>query len=800
MPLMSRTLQIRRQSVRAMFAVTLLCFGLPTANNVRAARPADLLKQYCFDCHDHATREAGLDLEAIAREPHFDAALIFENLATAKMPPADAEQPSTEEKRLLLQWLAESQKTAPPQLFRRLSRYEFVHSLNDLLGTRLKLAEMIPDDRGTRAFDSDRHIQLSKEVLGTYFAVADTMLDSAFPMDGFPRERAWVANKLKDSHETYKIYVRDHNEGHLFSWTRANNGNSYSFFYDNFDPPVAGWYQLTIDAAKVGDFPDDVSIQVHAGKYYYADDRPQPQRLLDVISVGNHELRSFTTRVYLRPGENVSVHCYSEHTFRRRDPQQGAYIRQLKVRGPVHDQWPPRSYQTVFAELPINAPARVTSDSGESSPTDKVVVSTHSPEDMKKVIRRFSERAFASKLSEKELEPYYRVGRRKLSEGDDFAQATRTAIKMILCSPRFLMVPGEHTTPAHSITSDLARILWLSVPDDQLVQFANEHRVETSISPSVEELRKQIHRMLADTRSDRMIESFCDQWLNLRSWNKVTPSLKLYPRYDDLLDHYLPIETRLFLASLIRDNMPVSHLIDSDYTFLNQRLAKHYGIEGVIGQEMRKVSFTPDVPRGGLLTMGSVLKVTTDGFDTSPILRGAWISKNIVGMPISPPPPSVEAIEPAHDSTATTLRERIEKHKTETVCYSCHKNIDPYGFALEQFDATGQWRTNYRVLEPHQGTFQFRLQGYYRLGASVDPSGEINDRQFDDVLGLKNYLLTNSHKVEYNFAKNFFEYANGYKPSLHQRVALLDMLKGEDCRMRDLITEILVYSLVGDSQ
>ena len=136
------------------------------ANDVRAARPADLLKQFCFDCHDRNTKEAGLDLETLVQKPHFDAALIFENLATSKMPPADAEQPADSERRLLLQWLAESQTASPPQSFRRLNRYEFVHSLNDLLGTRLNLAEMIPDDRGTRDFDSDRRIQLSKEILG----------------------------------------------------------------------------------------------------------------------------------------------------------------------------------------------------------------------------------------------------------------------------------------------------------------------------------------------------------------------------------------------------------------------------------------------------------------------------------------------------------------------------------------------------------------------------------------------------------------------------------------------------------
>ena len=223
----------------------------------------------------------------------------------------------------MLEWLASQQPESQPNRFRRISRHEFVHSVNDLLGTNLDLSAEIPEDRGTRNFDSDRRIQLSREVLSSYFASADQLLEHALPADGFVNEQTWVTNKLKDSHETYSIYVRDYIDGVLFSWTRANNGNSYSFFYDGFNPPAKGWYELTFDVAKVGDLIGDVSIQVHAGKYYYADDRPQPQRLLDVISVGHDEVESKTIRVFLRPGENVSVHCFHPNNFREKNPQRG---------------------------------------------------------------------------------------------------------------------------------------------------------------------------------------------------------------------------------------------------------------------------------------------------------------------------------------------------------------------------------------------------------------------------------------------------------------------------------------------
>lgn len=948
----ARRREFLQQSVVRTAAITCLLVG-GTSKLLHADGPIRLFNQYCIDCHDGPTAEARLDLAVLLNGRPFDASLVFENIASGKMPPADADKPSDEQRRQMLVWLATQQPESRPNPFRRISRHEFVHSVDDLLGTKLDLAAKIPEDRGTRNFDSDRRIQLSREMLGSYFAVADEMLDHALPADGFMNERTWVTSKLKDSHQTYNIYLRDYKDGVLFSWTRANNGNSYSFFYDNFDPPVAGWYELTFEAAKVGTFEGDVSIQIHAGKYYYADDRPQPQRLLDVISVGSRDLESKTVRVFLEPGENVSVHCYSRHNFRHRNPQQGAYIRQMTARGPLQDQWPPSRYAMLFGDLPVesskppgasrgssprtqaasalpltnpgyqsnlrkiggslsvssfqqgmekekmqdgsnrtfwhtrfkptlaNPPHFVilenprehsikglsyatwsggngngqiekyevyTSDDGRfwgeplvagdletrlaneqpipfpadttsrfikfvatesfslderslasigkldvvvsldvEQPLTEFVITSNRAEHMKQVIRRFAERAFSSKLIDAELEPYFDVAIGALNRDGDFVQAAKVGFKAVICSPRFLIAPGEHSSESLSQKAVLARILWLSVPDAKL-------------RASKKPLRDQIRWMIEDERSNRMIESFCDQWLNLRSWNNVSPSLKLYPRYDDLLDHYLPLETRAYVAHLIRENQPVGHLIDSDYSFLNQRLAQHYGIEGITGQELRKVSFSQDVPRGGLLTMGSVLKVTTDGFDTSPILRGAWISKNLVGTPVSPPPETVKAIETEHGDNAASLREQIEQHKSNDACYACHKSIDPYGFALESFDSTGQWRDRYRVETQHRGTFQFRLDGYYRLTSGIDAAGEIEHQQFEDIFGLKKLLLSDDRKIAYNFSKKLFEYVNGYEPDLKQRLALLAMIDPKGCRMKNLVTDVLVYSLSGDAK
>lgn len=739
---------------------------------------------FCMDCHDAETQKGNLNLVEMLNNKTADRSVIFENLITSKMPPKRKKQPSDEQKQVMLGWLASHQHETASNAYRRISRHEFVHSANDLLGIQLDATESIPEDRNTHDFDSNRNILLTRQQLAAYFSAADDMVDFAFPDAGFSPQKTWVTNTVKDSHQTYRNYARRYKEGMLFSWTRANNGNSYSFFYDNFEPPVKGWYELTFDAAKLGEFKEDVSILVFSGKYYFADDRPQPQRLLDVISVSDKELKSFKVKAFLKPGENVSVHCYSKHTWRQSKGEQGAYIKQLTAKGPVFEQWPPRSYETAFTGLPLKDVS--------TSHRRKLVVASNDAKDLKRAIRSFAERAFSSALTDEALEPYHRVATDHFNQHNDFVMAAKAGFKAIICSHRFLLAPGFHKNDSYARAAALARALWLSVPDRTLI----EHAVKDRLTGIV--LKHEVNRMLKDAKSRRMIHSFCGQWLNLRSFDKVAPSLKLYPSYDDLLHHYLPIETEAYMAHLIEHNLPTRALIDSDFSILNQRLAQHYGVEGVKGQAMRKIAFSPDSPRGGLMTMGSVLKVTTDGGDTSPILRGAWIAKNIAGITLSPPPENVEVLEPDLGE-GKTLKEQIAEHKKSKSCYTCHRNIDPYGFALENFDATGQWRTRYRVKTRHNATFQYRPQGYFKMTGTVDASGDIDGTVFTDINGLKKIMLADHKRVAYNFAKKYFEYASGSKPDLAQRLHLYNMIpnQAETCRLKDLIRDVLVYVIGG---
>jgi hypothetical protein len=742
--------------------------------------PIMYFEQFCFDCHGEDFQMGGLNLTKLLGKNGADRSHAFENLITGKMPPRKKEKPSEAETLTMLKWLASHQNSKEAKAYRRASRHEFVHSVNDLLGIQMNVVDDIPEDRNTHDFDSSRNILLTRQQLGAYFTAADAMLDFALPADGFHPEKTWVTNAVIDSLPDYKKYIRKYKEGILFSWTRANNGNSYSFFYDKFDPPVAGWYELTFDAAKVGNFKEDVSIIVFAGKYYFADDRPQPQRLLDVISVGDKQVKPYTIRVFLKPGENVSVHCYSKHNWRQAKVSQGAYIKQLTAKGPVFEQWPPKAYQVILSGLPIK---------DVSTPQKRrLIVESADPKQLRRVIRSFAERAFASSLTDEELSPYYQVALDHFDKHNDFALATKASLKAIMGSHRFLLTPGFHKNKSYAKAAAIARAVWLSVPDEELLEVAAKGQLKGDV------LRGQISRLLKHPNSQRMINSFSNQWLNLRTFDSVSPSLKLYPSYGDLLHHYLPLETQAYLAYLIQHNLPTNALIDSDFSILNQRLAQHYGIDGVIGQDMREIAFKSNLTRGGLMTMGSILKVTTDGGDTSPILRGAWIAKNVAGVTLSPPPENVDVLEP--DLTvATTLKEQIDKHKKNKSCYACHKGIDPYGFALESFDAIGQWRTRYRVETHHNGTFQYRPQGYFKLTAAVDASGEVEGSEFTDVIGLKKVMLSNHKRVAYNFAKKYFEYIAGFKPNLKQRLYLYTLIpdKPGDSRIQKLVSDVMIY-------
>ena len=280
----------------------------------------------------------------------------------------------------------------------------------------------------------------------------------------------------------------------------------------------------------------------------------------------------------------------------------------------------------------------------------------------------------------------------KLDGGYTFEQAMRAALKGVLISPEFLFLreqPGK--LDDFALASRLSYFLWSTMPDDELFALAEQQKLS---QPDV--LRQQVERMLASPKAAAFTENFVGQWLGLREIDATEPSHIFYPEFDHLLKVSMIRETELFFDEVLKHDLSLTNFVASDFTMLNGRLAKHYGIPGVEGWEFHKTPLPPDSHRGGVLTMASVLKVTANGTTTSPVLRGAWVLDRILGTPPSPPPDDVPAIDPDIRG-ATTIREQLAKHRSVESCGVCHRKIDPPGFALESFDCIGGWRDKYRV-------------------------------------------------------------------------------------------------------
>src|SRR5581483_10814513 len=291
------------------------------------------------------------------------------------------------------------------------------------------------------------------------------------------------------------------------------------------------------------------------------------------------------------------------------------------------------------------------------------------------------------------VQPFLNLIRESMRQGYSFTDAMIAGYTAVLSSPGFLYfkeTPGR--LDDFALAERLSYFLWNSCPDDELRQLAGRHQLRR---PAV--LWRQVDRLLDDPRSRRFINSFLDYWLDLRLIAGTAPDEQLYPEYqlDDLLVESMTAETQLFFDELIRKNLGVTNLVDSDFSVLNERLARHYGIAGVQGVELRPVNLPPGCLRGGLLTQASILKVTSNGTTTSPVKRGAWILSRILGKPPHPPPPGTPVIEPDIRG-ATTVREQLAKHRSQESCAVCHRNIDPPGFALESFDVMGGYRDRYR--------------------------------------------------------------------------------------------------------
>ncbi len=511
----------------------------------------------------------------------------------------------------------------------------------------------------------------------------------------------------------------------------------------------------------------------------------------------------------------------------QRDGIPAVAFRWMEVEGPLYDQAADPGYQLLFGDLPVRpaAPrgpgipievisnrtpdgndrryARAGGGFGRVPPTTTIKVEVVSPAprvDAERLLRGFMARAYRRPVAAEDVALFLGLIDRQLDAGVGFGSAMLAGYTAVLSSPRFLCVeeaPGRLDDWA--LATRLSLFLWNSTPDAALRALAGQGRLH---EPGV--LREQTERMLDDPKSARFVEAFLDYWLDLRRVDETSPSTTLYSDYyiDDSLVESAMAETRLFFTDLVANDLPARNIVDSDYTFLNDRLAAHYGIAGVRGVAMRRVTLPPGSPRGGIMTQASVLKITANGTTTSPVLRGKWVSERIMGFDVPPPPPTVPAVE-VDIRGAVTIRQQLDKHRADKTCAACHAKIDPPGFALENFDVMGGWRNRYRA-SAEEGAVEagFGKNGWplgFRYALPVDASGQLPDgRSFTDIRAFKRLLLADEPQIARNLARQLTVYATGAPIRFSDRAAVERMLAGAQAGhygVRSLIHQIVASDL-----
>ena len=428
------------------------------------------------------------------------------------------------------------------------------------------------------------------------------------------------------------------------------------------------------------------------------------------------------------------------------------------------------------------------------------VESAEPRKDAERLLRVFLKQAYRRPVADADVKRFLLLYDDQFKQGHGFIRSLLSAYSAVLASPGFVFVetqPGR--LDDHALATRLALFLWNSIPDDTLRALADRGELG---KPDV--LREQTERMLSDPKSRRFVEAFTDYWLDLRKIDDTSPSTTLYNDYelDDPLKLAAVKETRQFFAELLRADLPARNVVDSVFTFLNERLADHYGIRGVSGVGFRKVKLPADSVRGGLMTQASVLKVTANGTTTSPVLRGHWITERILGLETPPPPPSVEAVEPDIRG-AVTIRQQLDKHRANASCASCHRKMDPPGFALESFDVMGGYRERYRAVSdkvPPVNGYGMNGQAFqFHLALPVDSAGELPDgRPFQDVRELKKLLVQDEVPIARNLVRQLTVFATGAPVRFSDRdevEKILAAAKGTGYGVRSIVHAIVQSEL-----
>ena len=727
------------------------------------------MQNYCYKCHGNGKKKGGLALDEFIASP---AALkddktwehVLENLRTGEMPPDDeAKQPTIEEREKIMKWIDLAVFAVDPDnpdpgrvTIRRLNRVEYNNTIHDLVGVDFQPADDFPaDDSGYGFDDIGDVLTLSPMLFERYLAAAEKVMSLAILNDHKPRP------------EKINVDLMTIEGGPKTGSTPIARKIDENVSTVQIDMPVAGDYnlKLVLESQKVGADPTEMEWKFDG----------QPLRTLELS--GRKDFKeAIKGTVHV---DKAGPHTIMLHVLNPLAPADGPKEKQnpkdknKKPEKEIKRNFTVRQFVFFSPPQPVKAPDsqyRIFK-AGAGQPNLEYAA--------RAIIQIFGKHAFRRPLGSNEVERFVWIYKQAGLKGGNFEQSVQTALTAILVSPHFLFRGELQVQPDNpqvatpinewALASRLSYFLWSTMPDDALFAEAEHGTLRKN-------LNAQVKRMLADPKAAALVENFGGQWLQIRNLKLVQPDAKTFPEWDQALATAMERETELLFENIIHEDRPVLDFVGADYTFVNERLARHYRIAGVEGEAFVKVPVPADRP-GGILGQGSYLTLTSNPNRTSPVKRGKYVLENLLGTPPPPPPPQVPDLDDkARTELHGTLRQRMEQHRVDPTCASCHARMDPIGFGMEQFDAIGARRDQ-------------------DDGAAIDPSGQlVSGEKFQGPAELRTILLT---KKRPDFLRCISEktltYALGRGLEFYDRTAI-EKIAGsldKDPKFSNLILEVV---------
>jgi cytochrome c553 len=742
-----------------------------------------LLSTYCFSCHGDKKSKGDLNLQSFRSGAEADKArkawkAVADNLHSHEMPPEDEKQPTDAERSKITAWVKSLRSGDAPDpgrvTVRRLNRLEYNNTIRDLVGVDFKPADDFPEDDVGNGFDNIGDVlSLPPLLMEKYLIAADQILERAIVLDPPDIDAdltTWeyvVDGKVKDK-PAPDPEAKGKVEG--ISITEAGELRGLIAI------PVAGKYSVKIKAASEPVGTELAQMGVKIDNKMVADTKvtpkkPAPVALTIDLPRGLHVLsisfmNPFSEPPEAEPAKDAKPAIPGQKPKKPTGPRtRFLQLVSLEMKGPRQGTQTP-AHRAIFIAKP--------------DPRNKDQAAAER-EAAKQIFSAFATRAYRRPATDAQVDRLMTLYDVSAKNGQVFQERVRLGLKGVLVSPSFLFrvepdrqgKGGVYALDSWEIASRLSYFLWSTMPDQALFDLAKQDKLT---DPAV--VRTEVARMLKDPKSRALIDSFASQWLQLRKMETIAPDVKLFPEFTPEIRKAMYDESMSYLEAIMREDRSVLELIDSDYTYLNDKLAKLYGIPGVVGNQFRKVQLT-DRNRGGLLGQGAVLAITSMPGRTSPVKRGKWVLEEILGDPPPPPPPNVESLEKQADTadvSKLSLRQRMDRHRTDPVCSSCHKVMDAIGFGMENFDALGRWRDKDAT------------------GLALDTAGKLpNGASFRNPVELKRIFMEAKDKFAANMAGKMLTYALGrgtehYDETTIERI--VETMGKNDYRFSVLVAEV----------